>query len=67
MHAAPGVPFSPSLGHVATTLSHPGTTSHRYTSPAEKKRQGISDGVIRVSVGIEPIDQIKAELAKGLA
>src|SRR5262249_30715121 len=34
MHRAPGIPFSPSLGHVSTTISHPATTSHRYVSPA---------------------------------
>jgi cystathionine beta-lyase/cystathionine gamma-synthase len=66
IHQAPGIPFSPSLGHSATTLSHPGTTSHRYTSPAEKRRQGITDGLVRLSVGVEPLDQIKAEMAKGL-
>ncbi|MBM3995156.1 MAG: aminotransferase class I/II-fold pyridoxal phosphate-dependent enzyme [Planctomycetes bacterium] len=66
IHAAPGIPFSPSLGHVTTTLSHPATTSHRYASPAEKKRQGISDGLIRLSVGVEPFEQIQEEMAKGL-
>ncbi len=67
IHDAPGIPFSPSLGHIATTLSHPATTSHRYVSGAEKKRQGITDGLVRVSVGVEPLDQIQAEMAKGLA
>jgi cystathionine beta-lyase/cystathionine gamma-synthase len=66
MHAAPGIPFSPSLGHSTTTVSHPATTSHRYTSPAEKKRQGITDGLVRVSVGVEPLERIQAEMAKGL-
>ncbi|MBI2803801.1 MAG: aminotransferase class I/II-fold pyridoxal phosphate-dependent enzyme [Planctomycetes bacterium] len=66
MRAAPGIPFSPSLGHSATTLSHPATTSHRYTSPAERKRQGITDGLIRLSVGVEPLEQIQAEMAAGL-
>jgi cystathionine beta-lyase/cystathionine gamma-synthase len=66
MHAAPGIPFSPSLGHSATTLSHPATTSHRYTSPAERKRQGITDGLIRMSVGVEPFDAIQEEMTKGL-
>lgn len=66
LRAAPGIPFSPSLGHTATTCSHPGTTSHRYVSPAEKKRQGISDGLVRLSVGVEHLDIIKEELVKGL-
>ena len=67
MRHAPGVPFSPSLGHSTTTCSHPGTTSHRYVSPAEKQRQGISDGLIRLSVGPEPLESIRREMSKGLA
>ncbi len=66
MRQAPGVPFSPSLGNTTTTLSHPGATSHRYVSPAEKKRQGISDGMIRLSVGIEDLGDIQQEIARGL-
>ncbi|HZZ82187.1 MAG TPA: aminotransferase class I/II-fold pyridoxal phosphate-dependent enzyme [Gemmataceae bacterium] len=66
IHAAPGIPFSPSLGHATTTLSHPATTSHRYVSPKEKARQGISDGLIRLSVGVEPLAAIQKEMAKGL-
>ncbi len=67
MRLAPGIPFSPSLGHTTTTLSHPATTSHRYVSPAERRRQGISDGLIRLSVGAEDLAQIQAEMLKGLA
>ncbi|HLJ98131.1 MAG TPA: aminotransferase class I/II-fold pyridoxal phosphate-dependent enzyme [Gemmataceae bacterium] len=67
MRQATGIPFSPSLGNTTTTCSHPGTTSHRYVSPAEKRRQGISDGLIRLSVGIEDPNQIQSAFAKGLA
>jgi cystathionine gamma-synthase len=67
MRKAKGIPFSPSLGNTTTTCSHPGTTSHRYVSPAEKKRQGISDGLIRLSVGVEELRQIQDEMAKGLS
>lgn len=66
LRQAPGIPFSPSLGHTTTTLSHPATTSHRSVSPAERKRQGIGDGLIRLSVGVEDLEQIQRELAKGL-
>src|SRR5207237_279203 len=52
MHAARAIPFSPSLGDTTTTFSHPALTSHRYVSPAERKRQGIGDGLIRLSVGV---------------
>ena len=66
MRQATGIPFSPSLGHTRTTISHPASTSHRYDSPAEKKRQGISEGLIRVSVGCEDYGEITAEMQKGL-
>jgi cystathionine beta-lyase/cystathionine gamma-synthase len=66
MRGAKEIPFSPSLGNTTTTCSHPGTTSHRYVSPAEKRRLGISDGVIRLSVGIEDLPQIQCALAEGL-
>jgi cystathionine beta-lyase/cystathionine gamma-synthase len=66
LRRAPGVPFSPSLGHSSTTCSHPDTTSHRYESPAEKRRQGITDGLIRLSVGPEDLDSLRGELQQGL-
>jgi cystathionine beta-lyase/cystathionine gamma-synthase len=66
LRKAKGIPFSPSLGDIRTTCSHPATTSHRYVSPAERRRQGISDGMIRLSVGIEDVRKIQTELAKGL-
>ena len=66
MRQAPGIPFSPSLGNTTTTCSHPASTSHRYVSPAERKRQGIGDGLVRLSVGIENLDHIQCEMARGL-
>jgi cystathionine beta-lyase/cystathionine gamma-synthase len=62
-----GIPFSPSLGHTSTTCSHPATTSHRYVSPAEKARQGITDGLIRLSVGFEELEEIRREMGQALA
>src|SRR5262249_19865245 len=67
MRQASGIPFSPSLGHHATTISHPDTTSHRYESPPGKRRQGITERLMRNSVGNEPIEQSKHEMAKGLS
>jgi cystathionine beta-lyase/cystathionine gamma-synthase len=66
LRRARGVPFSPSLGHFATTCSHPASTSHRYVSPAERQRQGITDGLVRLSVGVEDLETIQREMAKGL-
>jgi cystathionine beta-lyase/cystathionine gamma-synthase len=66
LRSAPGIPFCPSLGHTSTTCSYPAGTSHRHDSPAERARQGIRDGHVRLSVGCEPAEGITAELHKGL-
>ena len=66
MRLAKGIPFSPSLGDTTTTCSHPATTSHRYVSGADKRRLGIGDGLIRLSVGVEDVAQAQTEMAKGL-
>lgn len=44
---------APSLGGIETLLTRPATTSHSGLSPAERDEMGITDGLIRVSVGIE--------------
>jgi cystathionine gamma-synthase len=67
MCRAPGIPFSPSLGHTTTTCSYPAGTSHRYVPADEKKRQGITEGLVRLSVGCEDVGRIQSELAKGLS
>lgn len=67
LRAAPGVPFCPSLGHVRSTVSYPTGTSHRYDPPAEQLRQGITPGLVRLSVGCESLAELTGELAKGLA
>ncbi len=67
MRQATGIPFSPSLGHVSTTCSHPATTSHRFVPAEEKALQGITDGLVRLSVGCEDFARIKEEMEKGLS
>jgi cystathionine beta-lyase/cystathionine gamma-synthase len=52
------LPFCPSLGDTRTTCSHPATTSHRNASKEEKQRQGITEGLIRISVGIDSIEPV---------
>ncbi|MGR3486254.1 MAG: trans-sulfuration enzyme family protein [Paracoccaceae bacterium] len=51
--AAPGIAFAPTLGDVATTLSHPASSSHRALTPVAREALGISEGFFRVSTGIE--------------
>lgn len=48
-----------SLGDVRTTISHPGKTSHRHVPLEERKKLGITDSMIRVSVGIEDYSLIE--------
>lgn len=56
-----GIRLAPSLGDVATTISHPALTSHRSLSPERRQALGISDGLVRISTGIEMIDDLRAE------
>lgn len=55
-----------SLGGAATTLSHPATSSHRALNPQERAALGIHDGFLRMSVGLEDITDIEADLARAL-
>jgi cystathionine beta-lyase/cystathionine gamma-synthase len=63
---APAIPFAPSLGDVATTISHPATTSHRGQSSEQWARQGITPGLVRVSVGLEDLGDLWSEFERGL-
>lgn len=53
LRAADAIPFAPTLGDVATTLSHPVSSSHRAVSAEARAAIGITDGFIRMSVGID--------------
>jgi O-succinylhomoserine sulfhydrylase len=54
------------LGDVKTTIVHPATTTHGRLTDEERGRAGITDNLIRVAVGLEDIEDIKADLARGL-
>src|SRR5438876_2464447 len=60
------VRLMPSLGNVATTLSHPASTSHRGLTADERGRAGISDGLIRCSIGLEHPDDLLEEFQRAL-
>jgi cystathionine beta-lyase/cystathionine gamma-synthase len=60
------IPFAPSLGDVQTTLSHPTSTSHRGQSADQLARQGISAGMVRISVGIEDAEDLWREFCGAL-
>jgi cystathionine beta-lyase/cystathionine gamma-synthase len=61
------VRLMPSLGNVATTLSHPASTSHRGLDPTDRARAGISDGLVRCSVGLEHPDDLLGDFQQALS
>ncbi|NIA69996.1 aminotransferase class I/II-fold pyridoxal phosphate-dependent enzyme [Pelagibius litoralis] len=67
VRAAGNIAFAPTLGDVGTTISHPASSSHRALSAEERAALGISEGFIRVSVGVEEIDLLKRELTAAVA
>lgn len=67
MNAAKSIPFSPTLADSRTTISHPATTSHGFMSKAARRDLGITDELIRLSVGLEPFELLQQELDTALA
>ena len=55
------------LGDAKSTITHPATTTHGRLSTEQKAEAGISEGLIRISVGLEEVADIQADLARGLA
>ncbi|MBL8264926.1 O-succinylhomoserine sulfhydrylase [Steroidobacter sp.] len=55
------------LGDTKTTITHPATTTHSRITPAERARAGITDGLLRISVGLEDPRDLQADLERGLA
>jgi cystathionine beta-lyase/cystathionine gamma-synthase len=60
------VQLAPSLGGVETLTMHPASSSHRTYSPDQLAAAGISPGTVRLSVGIEDVDDIWADVARAL-
>jgi len=54
------------LGDVKTSITHPATTTHSRVEPEARIKSGITDNLIRISVGLESIEDIKKDLARGL-
>ena len=59
--------IAPSLGGVETLLTRPAITSHAGMSPEDRAKVGITDGLIRVSVGIEAVEDLIADFGQALA
>jgi O-succinylhomoserine sulfhydrylase len=54
------------LGDVKTTIIHPATTTHGRISPQARAAAGITDGLIRLAVGLEAVEDLKQDLSRGL-
>ena len=54
------------LGDTKTTITHPATTTHGRLTPEQRAEAGISDGLVRIAVGLETLDDLRADLARGL-
>ncbi|WP_333877635.1 O-succinylhomoserine sulfhydrylase [Methylobacter sp.] len=54
------------LGDVKTTITHPATTTHGRLTPEVRAAAGIKDGLVRVSVGLENVEDIKKDILRGL-
>jgi O-succinylhomoserine sulfhydrylase len=54
------------LGDVKTTIIHPASTTHGRISPEARAAAGITDGLIRVAVGLEAVSDLKEDLQRGL-
>jgi O-succinylhomoserine sulfhydrylase len=54
------------LGDTKTTITHPASTSHGRLTEAQRQVAGIGQGLIRLAVGLEHLDDLKAELGQML-
>ena len=60
------VSIATNLGDTKTIITHPGTTSHGRLTEVQRQAAGIGQGLIRLAVGLDHIDDIKADLLRGL-
>jgi O-succinylhomoserine sulfhydrylase len=61
------ISITANLGDTKSTITHPATTTHGRLTPEQRLDAGISDGLIRISVGLEDLEDIKKDLARGLS
>ena len=59
------ISITANLGDVKTTITHPATTTHGRLSPEDKSGAGITENLLRLSVGIEAVEDLKTDLYRG--
>lgn len=55
------------LGDAKSTITHPATTTHGRLTPEQRSEAGITDGLIRIAIGLETVSDLQTDLARGLA
>jgi O-succinylhomoserine sulfhydrylase len=60
------ISITANLGDTKSTITHPATTTHGRVDPQARLEAGVTDGLIRVAVGLEAVADIQADLARGL-
>lgn len=60
------ISITANLGDAKSTITHPATTTHARLTPEQRAAAGISDGLVRIAIGFEDIDDIKADLSRGM-
>ncbi len=60
------VSITANLGDTRSTITHPATTTHGRLTPEQRQEAGISDGLIRLAVGLEDVEDIKKDLSRGM-
>lgn len=61
------VSITANLGDTKTTITHPASTTHGRVPPEEKQRAGIHENLIRLAVGLEGLEDLRADLKRGIA
>ena len=67
LNALEMIDISNNLGDAKTLITHPATTTHQRLKPEERAAVGIGDGMLRLSVGLEDVEDVADDLLRGLA
>ena len=55
------------LGDTKTTITHPASTSHGRLTEEQRQAAGITQGMVRIAVGLDDVEDLKADLLRGLS
>lgn len=60
------ISITANLGDTKSTITHPASTTHNRLTPEQRQQSGIVDGLIRIAVGLEDIEDLQNDLARGM-